>query len=35
MAREVNQRVFAGRSRKVEALSQPVTSFRREVAHGL
>jgi len=35
MAREVNQRVFAGRSRKIEAHSQPLTSFRREVAHGL
>ena len=35
MAREVNQRVFAGRSRKMEPLSQTGTSFRREVAHGL
>lgn len=35
MAREVNQRVLAGRIRKIEAISQPGSSMRGEVAHGL
>ncbi|HEY2040772.1 MAG TPA: chemotaxis-specific protein-glutamate methyltransferase CheB [Edaphobacter sp.] len=35
MAREVNHRVLAGRIGKIEAVSQPVSSIRGEVAHGL
>jgi len=35
MAREVNQRVFAGRARKMDAVSQAMPGLRREVAHGL
>jgi two-component system chemotaxis response regulator CheB len=35
MAREVNQRVFAGRARKMDAVPQAMPGLRREVAHGL